>query len=110
MSDKEENKIYDNPSEDIEEDMNDFNPCLFCPMMRYCPMTYQFDENDMEDTDRQKYKQKKKPKYPPSKYPHYPKNHPYYKKKYPFPFIYPYMFPFFYDDWDDGWNEDSDDE
>lgn len=107
MSDKEENKFYDIPAEDMEEEMTDYDPCFFCPMIRYCPMINQLDEDDIEDYERNRPKHKKK-KYYPGKYPNYPKKYPHYKKKYPFPFIYPYMFPFLYDDWDDGWDEESD--
>jgi len=110
MSDKEEAKIYDMDTEETEENMSDFNPCQFCPMMRYCPIANQYSNEGMEDTERQYYKHKNYPKNFPGKYPHFPKKHYYHKKNYPSPFYNPFMFPFFYNNWDDGWDEDSEDD
>lgn len=109
MNDKEETKIYNASAEESEEDMNDFSPCQFCPMIRYCPIGYQFANEDPENQDRQKYGHMNYPKFYPGKYPHFPKKHYYHKKKHPFPFMNPYMFPF-YNAWDETWNDDYDED
>jgi hypothetical protein len=105
MSDKKETKTYNEPSEELEEDISDYSPCQFCPMMEYCPICYQYVNEESEERDRQKYGKKKYPKFYPGKYPHFPKKHYYHKKKYPFPFMNPYMFPFI-----NTWNEDYEDD